>query len=286
MATSKSTMTKTEVRRCEELLARHAAGERTGVIEELHNLVEAVSGPIDKAGLLYHEVTWLLELGDVPSARTRFEEMKNNLFESGIGKLPPDNGRSDLDASLGLMALFAEGSVLIAEGDKTEALLVLQNLVSRYKRQLSLKKFSQIRGEILTCFGMLLADENRWLEAGPLLEQASPPRSLQPVLSYHLGQYYYTIRDYKKAAKELKDSFTDSMPQNWRCRAHFIRGVCEYHLDHFETAKREFEQSAQSADADYIRKYNIWGWLEVVCRALGTNTEAEKYHARAIQTVN
>jgi tetratricopeptide (TPR) repeat protein len=225
-------------------------------------------------------------LGDVPSARTRFEEMKNNLFESGIGKLPPDNGRSDLDASLGLMALFAEGSVLIAEGDKTEALLVLQNLVSRYKRQLSLKKFSQIRGEILTCFGMLLADENRWLEAGPLLEQASPPRSLQPVLSYHLGQYYYTIRDYKKAAKELKDSFTDSMPQNWRCRAHFIRGVCEYHLDHFETAKREFEQSAQSADADYIRKYNIWGWLEVVCRALGTNTEAEKYHARAIQTVN
>jgi hypothetical protein len=32
--------------------------------------------------------------------------------------------------------------------------------------------------------------------------------------------------------------------------------------------------------------FNIWGWLEVVCRALGMNTEAEKYHARAIQTVN
>src|SRR4029077_15502977 len=163
---------------------------------------------------------------------------------------------------------------------------VLQDLGSRYKKQLSLKKFSEIRGEILTRFGMLLGNDNRWLEAGPILEQASPPKSLQPVLSYYLGQYYHTIRDYKKAAEKLKDSFTDSMPPNWRCRAHFMRGVCEYHLDDLEASKREFELSAQSADADYIRRYNIWGWLETICGALGMNTEAEKYHARATQTVN
>jgi tetratricopeptide (TPR) repeat protein len=286
MATSKSTMTKTEVRRCEELLARHAAGEHADALKGLHALVEAVSGPLDKAGLLYHEVLWLLERGDVPGARSRLEEMKNKLVAGSIGSLPPDNGRSDLNASLGFMALFAEASVLIAEGDSTKALLVLQDLVLRYKKQLSLKKFSEIRGEILTRFGMLLGNDNRWLEAGPLLEQASPPKSLQPVLSYYLGQYYHTIRDYKKAAEKLKDSFTDSMPPNWRCRAHFMRGVCEYHLDDLESSKREFELSAQSADADYIRKYNIWGWLETICRALGMNTEAEKYHARAIQTVN
>jgi hypothetical protein len=76
------------------------------------------------------------------------------------------------------------------------------------------------------------------------------------------------------------------MPPNWRSRDHFIRGVCEYQLDDLEASKREFELSAQSAEADYIRKYNIWGWLEAICRALGMNTEAEKYHARAIQTVN
>jgi tetratricopeptide (TPR) repeat protein len=202
MATSKSTMTKAEVRRCEELLARHAAGECADALKGLHTLVEAVSGPLDKAGLLYHEVLWLLELGDVPAARSRFEEMKNKLGAGGIGSLPPDNGRFDLNASLGFMALFAEASVLIAEGDSTKALLVLQDLVSRYRKQLSLKKFGEIRGEILTRFGMLLGNDNRWPEAGPLLEQASPPQSLQPVLSYYLGQYYYTICDYKKAAKK------------------------------------------------------------------------------------
>jgi len=286
MAACKSGMTKTEMRRCEELLARHAGGERADALKELHSLVEAVSSPIDKAGLLYHEVLWLLELGDVPGARTRFEEMKNNLVAGGIGGLPPDSGRSDLCASLGFMALFAEASILIAEGDKTKALLVLEDLVLRYKKQLSLRKFSMVRGEILTRFGMLLADENRWLDAGPFLEQAAPPKSWQPVHSYYLGQFYYTTRDYKKAGKKLKDSFNDSMPQQWRCLAHFMRGVCEYHLDDLEGAKREFEQSAQCADADYIRKYNIWGWLETICRALGMNAEAEKYHARAIQTVN
>jgi hypothetical protein len=65
-----------------------------------------------------------------------------------------------------------------------------------------------------------------------------------------------------------------------------MRGVCEYHLDDLEAAKQEFEQSAQNADSGYIRQYNIWGWLEATCRALGMNTEAEKYHAKAIQTVN
>jgi tetratricopeptide (TPR) repeat protein len=106
------------------------------------------------------------------------------------------------------------------------------------------------------------------------------------VLSNYLGQYYFTVRDYKKAARTLKDSFNDSMPTEWRCGAHFMRGVCEYRLDDLEASKRDFEQCAQSADADYVRKYNIWGWLEVVCRALGMNTEAENYHARAIQIVN
>jgi hypothetical protein len=199
MARCKSAMTKAEARRFEELLARDSAGERVDALKELRDLVEAVRSPIDKAGLLYHEVLWLLELGDVLGARTRFVEMKENLVAGGIADLPPDNGRADLNASLGFMVLFAEASLLIAEGDQTKALALFQDLTLRYKKQLSLKKFSELRGEILTRFGMLLGNSNHWIEAGPLLEQAAPTKSLQPVLSYYLGQYYYTIRDYRKA---------------------------------------------------------------------------------------
>lgn len=116
MTRRKSTMTKTEVRRFEELLAQNSAGEGTDTLKELHSLVEAVSGPIDKAGLLYHEVLGLLDLGDVSGARVRFVDMKKNLVAGGIVDLPPDNGRLDLNASLGFMMLFAEASLLVAEG--------------------------------------------------------------------------------------------------------------------------------------------------------------------------
>jgi hypothetical protein len=76
MTRRKSTMTKTEVRRFEELLAQNSAGEGADTLKELHSLAEALSSPIDKAGILYHEVMWLLDLGDVSGARVRFGDMK------------------------------------------------------------------------------------------------------------------------------------------------------------------------------------------------------------------
>ncbi|HWO37143.1 MAG TPA: hypothetical protein VNO32_50850, partial [Candidatus Acidoferrum sp.] len=125
--------------------------------------------------------------------------------------------------------------------------------------------------------GTLLANADRWLEAGEFLERAIPPKNLRPLLRYNLGQYYCTIRDYKRAAKNLKQSIRPDMPPQWRCRAHYMLGLAEYRLSHVKEAKKHFELSVQTADSDYIRRYNIWGSLEDVSRALGLNAEADRY---------
>ena len=46
-------------------------------------------------------------------------------------------------------------------------------------------------------------------------------------------------------------------------------GLAEYHLAHLKEAKRNFELCVQKADTEYIRKFNISGWLEKTSRDLG-----------------
>jgi hypothetical protein len=50
-----------------------------------------------------------------------------------------------------------------------------------------------------------------------------------------------------------------------------------YNLKDYAKAKQELEKGVEDADADYIKQSNIWKWLEMTCRALGLQAEAELY---------
>ena len=54
-------------------------------------------------------------------------------------------------------------------------------------------------------------------------------------------------------------------------------GLAEYHLAHVKEAERNFESCVQIAHTEYIRKNNIWGWLEKTSRDLGQIAEAERH---------
>jgi tetratricopeptide (TPR) repeat protein len=124
---------------------------------------------------------------------------------------------------------------------------------------------------------MLLANAGRWVEAGLFLERAIAPKNLRPLLCFYVGQYYYTKRDYKRAAKKLKECFTKDMPPEWRCGAHYMLGIAEHYLSHAKEAKKHLELSIRTEDPEFMRKYNIWGLLEEISRVLKLDNEAEKY---------
>jgi tetratricopeptide (TPR) repeat protein len=261
------------VQRAENL---YAAGMTDEAIRILDDLIREVSGHSDKFGLLYYQMMWLLDKGAVSHARNKLNEMRAEMSYLN-GSVAQDSDLDDLAANLAVIERFAEARLLMKEGADRLALGVLEDLISRYPKQLSLQKFRELNGEAEMHRGILLANADRWLEAGVFLERAIPPRNFGPILDFYLGQYYYTIRDYRRAIKSLQKSMTPEMPPNWRSRLHHLLGLAEYHLSHIDEAKKQFELSVQDADTEYIRRNDIWAWLERISSELGQNTEAEKY---------
>jgi tetratricopeptide (TPR) repeat protein len=252
-----------------------SVGKINDALQTLQNSIDQTSNCVDKAGLLYYKVLWLLDIEAVPQAREAFVEMQREVAK--IGPPPQDADQMDLGASLSVMVRFAEAKVLMKERNDAAALDVLEDLTSQYPKQLSLHKLRDLRGEIEMHRGILLANADRWLEAGVFLERAVPPPALKPLFCYYMGQYCYTVRDYQRAAKNLKQSFTSNMPPHWRCRAHYMSGFAEYHLFHLKEAKKQFELSIRTEDPEFMRKYDIWGLLERISRVLKLDAEAEKY---------
>lgn len=269
-------------------LRLYEVGRLDEALQMLDDVIQKESDPSIKFGLLYYEMMLFLEAGTVSQAREKFHEMraqmsfvdnsaepKNPLASSTVS--PQDTDQNDLEAYLAVIASFAEAKLLIKERNEALALSALEDLMSRYPKQLSLRKLRELRGEAEMHRGMLLANADRWLEAGEFLERAIPPKNLRPIFRFYLGQYYFTIRDYKRAAKNLNESITKDMPPQWRYPAHYMLGLAEYDLSHVKEAKKQFELSARIADPDYIRKNNLWGWLERTSHALGQDVDAAKY---------
>jgi len=269
------TMNEADAQRFEAISNRFAVGDRIGALEELRNLIQRASDPLDRAGLLYHEVLCLLEERDTVRAEASLKEL-TAIVEPNFDS-ESDVDQINLKVSLAVMTRYADAKVLIAKGDENRALAVLKEVVSRYPKQLSTSNFREVKAETYVRLGILLANANRWLEAGEYLKNTTPLDSLKPVYYYYLGQFYFTVRDYARAAESLKKCFTNDMPPKWFAQAHYMLGLAEYHLLNVQAAKREFELSVQKADPNYIRKSNIWGWLEATSKALGEYTESEKY---------
>jgi tetratricopeptide (TPR) repeat protein len=259
-----------------------SAGKPDEAVRIVRDLVRETPDGFERFFLLYYEMCWLLDMGAVVEARSKLNEMQTQMSHiDGLGSQmpvdPQDNDQEDLAAGSAVVFRFAETKLLIKEKNEPLALAALEDLMSRYPRQLSQRIFDELRREAEMHAGMLLANADRWLEAGVFLERTVPSKQYKPIWSYYLGQYYCTVRNYRRAAKLLKESITSNMPPEWQSRARYMLGLSEYHLAHVKEAKRNFEFCVQTADTEYIRKNNIWGWLEKTSRDLGLIDEAERH---------
>jgi tetratricopeptide (TPR) repeat protein len=89
--------------------------------------------------------------------------------------------------------------------------------------------------------------------------------------------------DYKRAQEKLTEALKlGGLPIWLEYRAHFELGTTYYHLKDYEKAKHELEKAAEQADADYVRQSDIWKWLEMTCRVLGLQAEADFYAGRLL----
>lgn len=270
-----------ETQRFNELYNRFEAGNRGEALQELRQLTDNVDDPWDKAELIYHEIMFLLEMGEIPQAKERLSGLAAAI--ASLSSVSPRDGyQLDVRISLPVMARYAELKVTIAEGKEAEALHILEDLASRYPKQLSTPSFSTIFDEIESQHGFLLADLDRWEEAKPILERASPPEMWKGVLSYYLGHCYYNDGDYQRAQGKLVEALKQGLPRRWEAKTRYVLGIVYYHFSDVQAAKNQFELCADMADPAYLRTTKIWEWLEATSRQLGLQEEADNYRKNRV----
>jgi tetratricopeptide (TPR) repeat protein len=275
-------MNQTESQSLSDIYQKFEAGDHVDALQQLRELSTKLDDPWEKAALIYHQALFLLEMNRVPEARQQLEEFKKSL--ALLGESPSDGYQDDGSHNLAVMVRYTELKTLIAERKQPEALEVLEDLVSRYPKQLSLPGLSAISEELQTDHGFLLADAGRWKEAKPFLENASPPEAWKSVHCYYLGHCYYEFKEYERAKKRLTEAIGLGLTGHWQGRARYVLGLVEYHLSDMRAAKSQFEECVKTADPMYLGETKIWDWLEATSRALGLYDDAEKYHQRRMIT--
>jgi tetratricopeptide (TPR) repeat protein len=273
-------MNEVNARRFNEVYGRFEAGEYSEALQGLRELATGIDDPWDRAELLYHEAIFLLEMGKVPEARQRVVDLNEAL--TWLVESPSDGDEFDVRISLPVMARHADLKVTIKEGKTLDALGMIEDLLRRYPKQLSLPQFRTMSEEVKTLRALLLGDAGRWEEARPLLEDVSPPEVWKSFHRYYLGQSYYELGKYQLAKEKLAEALVLGLPNSWASRGHYLLGLIEYNLSDMRAAKREFELSIKTADKVNFDAKNIdlaktWAYLEATSRALGLQAEAENY---------
>lgn len=134
-------MTDDQTRRFNEAFAAWEKRHNTRAFRLIRRVINDVPDPIDKAGMMFWEIMWELELHNLSEARSRFDEMKA-VFKL-IGRWPADSGTS-AEASVAAMVLFAEVRVLVDEDNSADAERILRDLESRYSERISSASFEAI----------------------------------------------------------------------------------------------------------------------------------------------
>jgi tetratricopeptide (TPR) repeat protein len=251
------------------------ADEFDDALEEIRRVAAAVTDPWEKAELLYYESMFLLESNRIVDARqtvTHLAEALETLVPS-----PSDGYEYDVSITLPVMACHANLRVTVKEGKTLEALRLIEDLMARYPKQLSLPQFQMMFDEVETLRGQLLGDAGRWAEAKPYLEAATPPERWRGFHLYYLGLCYYKLGDNLNAKKKFSEALDVGLKGAWEVRAHLNLGFAEYKLSNMEAAKRQFEICAKSPDRQAVDLQIVWEALEATARALGLATEAENY---------
>jgi tetratricopeptide (TPR) repeat protein len=268
-------MNEIDTQRFNEVYSWFEARNYLHALKGLRDLASTIANPWDKTELLYHETIFLAEMHNIPEARQRLEDLKKavtSLIES-----PSDGNIYDLRIGLPVLARHAEIRVTSEERNEPEALRLIEDLISHYPKQLSLPELRNISEEITTLRGFFLANAERWVEARPILEEASPPEDWKSYHRYYLGQCYCELHEYERAREKLMEALNLRPPILWESKVHYHLGVAEYFLSDMSAAKSQFELCLKTSDQKYLDKTRIWEFLEATSRALGLQAEAENY---------
>jgi tetratricopeptide (TPR) repeat protein len=254
-----------------------------GKYSEAHNefiqLAEDTPDPVEKAWPLVYAANTLQTLGQQEAATAQLNAARTLLEKHR----PSISVRDEKFAAAECFLDFEDANLLWLRGgnkeaalDRFDAALKKHRIALEDQRSGSLHEAFQIRR------AFILADLGRWKEALPILEEITSPQEYREGVAFYLGHCYLAGDDYERAKEKLIEALKlGGLPIWLEYRAHFELGATYYNLKDYAKAKQELEKAAEQADADYVKESHIWKWLEMTCRVLGLQAEAELYAHRS-----
>lgn len=258
-------------------------GKLTEACHEFIQLAESEADPLDKAGALLYAANTLEMSGQVEAATSKLSEARA-LIE---GYPHPKSAADERVAALELFLDYEAATLLWLRGENLEAVLkTFEAAIKKHRLEAASNKHnltpkdlhsSDFYEAIQIRRAFILADLNRWKEAMPILEGIQSPREYKEGVAFYLGHCYVCAGEYSKAKPYLLDALNLGLPPSLEFRAHDELGIVYMAIGGCARAKIEFETTLQTADANYLKDGSICKRLEICCRQLGLQAEAERY---------
>jgi len=258
-------------------------GKLSEARNEFIQLAESARDPLDKAGALLYAADTLELLGQQEGAMAQLNAART-LVEVYLTSNPV---RDEKVSALELFLDYEDANLFWLSGKNPEAALNrFDAAIKKHKLVPSLSKGSPTSMDlhaqdyyeaIQIRRAFVLADLGRWKEALPILEGVKSPKEYKEGVAFYLGHCYSSAHDLHTAEEKLTEALKLGLPNQLEYCAHCELGTVYYELGDYARAKQEFEKGAETANSNYIRRSQIWRWLEVTCRALDLRAEAEQY---------
>jgi tetratricopeptide (TPR) repeat protein len=247
-------------------------GKFTEAYNEFIQISDSSADRLDKAGALLYAARTLEISGKCEAATTQLSAVRALLEDY------PKSERDEEFAALERFLDFEDANLFWLRGENPEAALDrFEAALKKHRLPLKDPRSNDFYVAIQTRRAFVLADLGRWKEALPILEGITSPQEYEEGIAFYLGHCYVEAGDYHRAEEKLTEALKLRLPGHLEYRAHCELGTTYYYLENYSKAKEEFEKGADKADPIYIKECQIWKWLEMTCRALGLNPEAEQY---------
>jgi tetratricopeptide (TPR) repeat protein len=230
---------------------------------------------LKKAGMLLNVVNALKDAGDLEGARKHLvaaSELLSLVPNARLGLSDEQNWR------MLLIGVALEDARLVAkEGRSHEAIAKIDSLLTEHQYELTKPDFLEVYVAIQRDRAFLLADLGGCREALPILEQVDEKDPHDHWTLFYLGYCYLNLERYVEAQRKLEEAISLGLTPDFQGRAHCALGAACYHLQQYARAKSELEEGVKTASPRFLKKVEMWKWLEYTCIGLGLRAEAEKY---------
>ena len=240
------------------------SGRVEEAVGELEGMLEVTPEPEEKASLLVNLARCYRLLG-------RLREAKRGLCTAR--RIAPR-------AHLLPYVEFEEAVVHWHEGDRAEALDILNRLDTSCRSMLTKSEHQELYQQIQGSRGMLLTELSRYKEATPLLEQSlyfdSRVIEKEAVLR-DLGLCYLETGDRDRAKTAFEECLKERAHGVYATQVRYYLGTIYFERAAFARALLEFEACVPASEEARLPLEHIYGYLARTARHLGMEGEAERY---------